>query len=66
MLEGPKVSRQYAFIPFQNKFSMAERSPRQVKIPLHLLRLPISAGKGASNLTRLQNAIPTTTRKRNE
>src|SRR6516162_1625903 len=36
---------------------MAKRSPRQVEIPLHLLRLPISAGDGGSNLTRLHNVI---------
>jgi hypothetical protein len=31
---------------------------RQVKIRLHLLRSLISAGNGASNLTRLHNAVP--------
>src|SRR5881409_3548205 len=32
--------------------------PRQVKIPLQLLRLSVSAGNGGSNLTRLHNAVP--------
>ena len=45
---------------------LASAVPREVKIRLHLLWPLISAGKVTSNLTRLHNAIPTTTRKRGE